>query len=254
MSRVTSRASHLLVATAVVIAAWILLVALLDPRERLFPGPLTTLRIWMLETRVWGPQAMATGWALLAALLMAGSISIPLTFAMIHSRATRTAVETLFLVLQCLPLFVFTPVLVAMVGWGWSTVLLPSTLVVVFPLCMSLFKAIQQVPNGLLDLFSMYGVNAWTLFWRLQLPYALPAFFAGLRVAVGSVGTAVLAAEFAGGQQGLGMLIQESRRNFDLGMAFASILSLSLLMGLLIACCSWIERVFLRGRESAALA
>jgi ABC-type nitrate/sulfonate/bicarbonate transport system permease component len=254
MSRVADRATHLAVAAFLVVIAWTLLVTLFDPLERLFPGPLTTMRTWIFEARVWTPQAIATGGTLLTSLFLAGGLAIPLAFAMLHSKAIRTAVETLFLVLQCLPLFVFTPVLVALFGWGWVTVLLPSTLVVVFPLCMSLFKAIQRVPKNYLDLFSMYGVNRWVLFWRLQFPFSLPSFFAGMRVAIGSVGTAVLAAEFAGGQEGLGMLIQESRRNFDLGMAFASIFSLALMMGVLIGFCTWIEGYVLRGREHASLA
>jgi NitT/TauT family transport system substrate-binding protein len=239
------------VAIGCLIILWASAQLLFDPAETLFPGPWTTGLTWWQEWRVWGPHAMATGGLMTISLLAALFFAVPMAYMMTVSFRFRAAVESVFLTLQCLPLFVMTPILVAMVGWGWTTVLIPSFLSVLFPLCITLFKGVETVPKPYMELFRSFQMKSWSIFWSVQLPYSLPALFAGLRVAIASAATSVLAAEFAGGQQGLGMLIQESRRNFDLPMAFASILSVASLAGLFVGGCMMAERIVLGGRRDA---
>jgi ABC-type nitrate/sulfonate/bicarbonate transport system permease component len=249
-----SRGAQAFLFIALLLLVWSYSLSLGVHGSSLLPSPWMTLETWWLDRALWLPHAWATGRMMVLSVGAALLASLPIAWWMHCAPRVQVAVESLFFTLQCLPLFVLTPVLVAFLGWGGWTVWIPSSLAVLFPLCMSLFKAVRSVPKAYLELFSTFPMHPWTIFWNLQLPYALPSLFAGLRVAMAGAGTAVLAAEFAGSQEGLGVLIQESRRNFDLAMSFACILTLSILMASLIGFCIWAERTLLKERRHVALA
>ena len=56
------------------------------------------------------------------------------------------------------------------------------------------------------DLFTLHKVGRWTRLWKLQLPAALPAMFAGFRVSAGLAVIGAIVGEFffKQGQPGLG--------------------------------------------------
>jgi NitT/TauT family transport system substrate-binding protein len=251
MSLLSKTGSSSVVTACCLLAVWAGMQQIFDPRETLFPGPWTTGQVWWQERHVWSPHAWATGSLMIISLLAALASAVPMAYLMSVSARFRATVESVFLALQCLPLFIMTPILVAIAGWGWMTVLIPSFLSVLFPLCISLFKGVQNVPKSYLELFGTFRMESWSIFWTVQLPYSLPSLFAGLRMAIATAASSVLAAEFAGGQQGLGMLIQESRRNFDLPTAFASILTVVSLTGFCVGACVVAEKILLKGRRDA---
>jgi ABC-type nitrate/sulfonate/bicarbonate transport system permease component len=232
---------------------WSVSIWIWDPSEQLFPSPWTTAMVFCREPACWGPHAWATGQMLVLCLGLGVLLAVPIAYAMQRYGSFRTWMESLFLLVQCLPLFIFVPVLVAILGWGVATVLIPSLMAVLLPLCMSLHRGLLAVPQAYLELYGTYSFSPWGLFWAVQLPHALPSLLAGLRMGVATAGSAVLAAEFAGGQEGLGLLIQESRRNFDLTMAFGGILSVGLLLGILVGLTHLLEEFLLRGRRHAAI-
>ncbi|MFZ4099054.1 MAG: ABC transporter permease [Chlamydiia bacterium] len=202
---------------------WAFFASYYDPSGLIFPGPWATFAVFFLEMRIWIPSAWNTYSMMVLTLAGSLALSLPIVFGMMVAQPIRATVQTCFIIFQCLPLFVLAPILVMVFGWSSATILLPSVLMVLYPLTMALWKGAASVPQDYLDLFTSCEASRWRLFWNLQMPFASTHLFAGMRVAVTTCGMAVVACEFAVGQEGLGMLLQESRRNFDLAMAFCSI-------------------------------
>ena len=205
---------------------WSLFAATYDPTGLLFPGPWSTFCTLFAEAPRWAPSAWKSYVAMIISLGLSLILALPLVFVMLISRGVQALVQACFVSLQCLPLFVLAPILVMCLGWSPATILIPSVLMVLYPITMALWKGASAVPEDYVFLFKSCSASAWRTFLFLRVPFAAPQLFSGLRVGATTAGLAVVACEFAVGQSGLGMLIQESRRNFDLSMAFCSILLL----------------------------
>ena len=91
-------------------------------------------------------------------------------------------------------------------GIGAAPALFALTLYALLPIVVNTFVGLRNVPDGVIDAARGMGMNASQVFWRAQVPIALPFLFEGLRGAlVLAFGIATVAALIGGG--GLGFFI-----------------------------------------------
>ena len=71
--------------------------------------------------------------------------------------------------------------------------------------------------RGQHDLFTLQGAGRWTLLWKLQMPAAMPAIFAGFRIAAGLsvIGAVVGELFFKQGDKGIGILMDTYRSRLN---------------------------------------
>jgi len=158
----------------------------------------------------------------LTTLLPALLIGLPLGVAAARSRRLGQALFPLLNLIQTIPSIALFALLIAplallaaawplLAGWGLAGIgLAPAVLALLLysllPIVRSTAAGLQQVPAAVLDSARGMGMTAAQIFWRVELPIALPLLIAGLRVsAVQTVGLAVVAALIGAG--GLGSLI-----------------------------------------------
>jgi len=79
------------------------------------------------------------------------------------------------------------------------------------------------------EMFRAMGASRRQLFWKLQLPAALPMIFAGFKISVTTALVGAIVAEFSQGTAGIGVLMQRFAFQLNGGAAIASLLSMSLL-------------------------
>ena len=142
-------------------------------------------------------------------------ISLPLSWLMSKVAWMRLAVQSFFILFQCLPMFALAPLMILWFGWTQVAVIVPTTLMLIFPLIINFTKGFSAVPVEYEQLFSIHGASEQEMFFKLRLPYALPFIFSGLRVAISFSGAGAIAGEWAGAQRGLGVFLQECRRDLD---------------------------------------
>ena len=83
----------------------------------------------------------------------------------------------------------------------------------------------------------------WQTLRQIEVPSALPAIFGGLRVGVTLAVVGAIVAEWAGGERGLGVLINLARGSlFDIPLMFATLLTIALLGVLLYLAVVVVER------------
>ena len=75
-----------------------------------------------------------------------------------------------------------------------------------------------------------------------MLPAALPAIFAGIRMAIGVGWAIVLAAEMVGASAGVGFLIFRGNELRDMPLIFVCMFIIGIIGALLSAGASWLER------------
>lgn len=122
------------------------------------------------------------------------------------------------LVTQTMPLVALTPLLVLILGRGYSVTLWITISVTFFPAFVLLVQGLKRVPQTVLDLPRAYGASAWKELFMVSIPAALPYLFASTRLTVPRALLGVMIAEWLATGTGLGNLLNQSRGYLDYGM------------------------------------
>jgi osmoprotectant transport system permease protein len=109
-------------------------------------------------------------------------------------------------VLYTVPSLAFFALLIPLTGFTFTTALIPLTAYTLLILFRNIIAGLDNVPDEAKDAALGMGLTERQLFWKVELPLALPEVFAGLRIATTTtVGLAALA--FYAGAGGLGQQI-----------------------------------------------
>jgi putative hydroxymethylpyrimidine transport system permease protein len=96
---------------------------------------------------------------------------------------------------------------------------------------VNLLEGFKSCDHEYRMLFQLMGSGFWRTFRLLYLPWALPHFFAGLKVGVSVATIGAVIGEWIGATKGLGYLMIQANARLNVDMVFAAILWLSV-MGL----------------------
>jgi NitT/TauT family transport system permease protein len=107
------------------------------------------------------------------------------------------------------------PLALVIFGIGNQTAIFIVFMGVFFILTIATVKAIETVPEHLLNVARTLGAKNWQLWRYVTFPYILPHVFTILRINFIAAWMAVLAAEMTGLRDGLGAIIMNGRNLFD---------------------------------------
>ena len=86
-------------------------------------------------------------------------ISLPLSWIMSKIAWMRLAIQSFFIIFQCLPMFALAPLMILWFGWTQVAVIVPTTLMLIFPLIINFTKGFSAVPVEYEQLFSIHGAS-----------------------------------------------------------------------------------------------
>jgi NitT/TauT family transport system permease protein len=146
-----------------------------------------------------------------------------------RSAFIERAVYPVIVFLQIIPKIAIAPLFIIWFGFGFAPKLLLVFLLSFFPIVVSSLAGFKSADRDVMDFARTTGASDWRLFFRIQLPQALPHIFTGLKVGAALAATAAVVAEFVASDKGLGYLLLQYNGNIDTPMVFATIVLLSLL-------------------------
>jgi NitT/TauT family transport system permease protein len=130
---------------------------------------------------------------------------------------------------QATPILALAPVLVLWFGPGLGARVVICSLIVFFPIAVATMVGIRAVDANLLELARSLRATRRQVLTTLEIPAALPSIFGGLRVGVTLAVVGAIVAEWAGADQGLGVLVNLARGSlFDIPLLFATLLTIAL--------------------------
>lgn len=143
-------------------------------------------------------------------------------------------------VLQTTPVIAVAPIIIVWFGIGLPAIATIAVIICVFPVIANTTTGLRSTEPKLLHLFQLYHASRWQVLWKLQLPYAMPYFFAGVRIAAGLAVIGAIVGEYVAGMGpnhgGLGFIIVESANRLRMGQVFEAALASALLgVGFLVA-------------------
>nr|WP_303094147.1 ABC transporter permease [Limosilactobacillus mucosae] len=113
-----------------------------------------------------------------------------------------------FSLLYSVPSFAFFALLLPISGLGMRTAIIVLTIYCEYILLRTFITGIQEIDPAMIEVARGMGMTDRQVFFKVQLPLAMPAVFSGLQVALAStMGIATIAATINAG--GLGQLLFE---------------------------------------------
>lgn len=150
---------------------------------------------------------------------------------------------------QTIPIMAVAPLLIIWFGYNLLPKVMVVALVCFFPITVSLVEGLEAVDKDIMKLLLAMGASPWQIFKTVQLPGALPSFFAGLKIsATYSVMGAVIG-EWLGASKGLGVFMTRSMHSFLTAQVFASIVVISLLSLIFFGLISVLGRIVMPWHE-----
>ncbi|HZZ58915.1 MAG TPA: ABC transporter permease subunit [Opitutaceae bacterium] len=127
------------------------------------------------------------------------------------------------LALQSVPLVALTPLIVLVFGRQLGGVAVIGGVVTFFPTLVNVTLALERTPRDTVDLMTVFGASRLDTLRTVQIPAALPALFASLRIAAPLAVTGAMLAEWLATGGGLGYSIASDVATSDYDALWARV-------------------------------
>ena len=159
-------------------------------------------------------------------LVVAIVLGIFLAVVMSQAKWIEKSLLPYLVALQAVPILAFVPLLAVFFGFNFKARVIVCIIISLFPIVSNTLFGLLSAEQGQHDLFTLRKASRWTRLTKLQFPAALPAMFAGLKIAAGlSVICAVVGDTFfRQGQPGIGILIDNFRSRLQNEAMYGAVL------------------------------
>ncbi|HEY3335134.1 MAG TPA: ABC transporter permease [Candidatus Limnocylindrales bacterium] len=222
----------ILASLAAFLLAWQAIVAIGGYPPFILPGPLTVAQRFV---RAWGdgtmwPHFSTTLVEVLLGFAIGAALALVTGVMLARSRLAERLLSPYLVAAQATPVLALAPLIALWFGTGLPSKLVITTLIVFFPVAVATMVGLRSVDPRLLEMARSFRATSGQVIRRVEIPAALPAILGGMRVGITLAVIGAIIGEWAGGDQGLGVLINISRGSlFDIPLMFATLATLALL-------------------------
>lgn len=143
------------------------------------------------------------------------------------SRFVYYLLEPITELLRPIPSAAYIPIAILLLGVGSEMKIAVIALTCFFPVVLNTCGGVRSVDPILVDTGRTLGYGPLGRLRRIVLPSALPETLTGMRVALGIALIVGIVSEMLAGDTGIGYLILESQRIFQVPLMFAGIITLA---------------------------
>ena len=209
------------------LAVWELACRGFNVADFILPTPSRIITVAVSRAAILLPHAGITVMEVLSGIIVSLLVAVPLSIVMFAQPSVEKALAPFLVASQAVPVFAVAPLLVVWLGYGLASKVLMAAVIIFFPITVSLLEGFKSCDHEFRVLFQLMGAGFWKTLRFLYWPWALPYFFAGLKVGVSVATIGAVIGEWVGAQQGLGYLMIQANARLNVDMVFAAILWLS---------------------------
>jgi ABC-type nitrate/sulfonate/bicarbonate transport system permease component len=210
--------------------------------EFLLPSPIAVVKSLILDFDLLLKHSLYTVSEGLIGLILAILLSFILAIAMDRFSFLYQAIYPVLIVSQTVPIIAIAPLLVLWLGYGMSPKVVLVLLACFFPLVVGILDGLKQADRDTQNLLKAMGANNRQILLHIKIPYSMPNFFAGLKVAVSYSIVGAVISEWIGGTVGLGVYMTRVKKSFSFDKMFAVIILIVIISLILIEITKLIER------------
>ncbi len=178
----------------------------------------------IIQPHLWTTlTAVALGFA-----VGAGS-ALVIGYALARSALVERLLSPYLVAAQATPILALSPLIALWFGPGLAGKVIICSVIVFFPVAVATMVGIRAVDAGLLELGRSLRATRRQVLTTLEIPAALPSILGGMRVGVTLAVVGAIVGEWAGGERGLGVLINLARGSlFDIPLMFATLVTIAM--------------------------
>ncbi len=214
---------------AALVVLWEVWVRVGDTRPYILPAP---SRIWraFLQTRGTLPQHIrTTASEALIGLAVAAAGGVLVAIVLATAPLVRRVLYPILVLSQTIPMVVLAPLLIVWFGFGITPKVIVVGLICFFPIVVSTADGLLGADPEMRDLVRSMGGGRVALLRHVAIPSALPAFFAGLKIASAYAVLGAVIGEWVGARSGLGIYITRAQTSFRPDRVFVAVFVVALL-------------------------
>lgn len=221
-----------LAAALIFVIGWSAIVVVGDYPSYILPSPQVVAErfaLGWLEGTI-GPHFLTTLAEVLLGLTVGASAGIVTGILLARSRLAARMLSPYIVAAQATPILALAPLIALWFGTGLGSRVLICALICFFPIAVGTMVGIRSVDPRLIELGRSLRATRRQRLTRIEVPSALPQILGSLRIGVTLAVVGAIVAEWAGGDRGLGVLINLARGSmFDIPLMFATLFTIALL-------------------------
>ncbi len=163
-----------------------------------------------------------------AATLLALLIGIPFGYFLYRSTVYGLAYEGWLAAAFAAPTVLLYPLFLVLFGRSHMTLIAMGFIPGAIPVIIQTRQGLLGVSRTLLNVGHSFNISQRDLFWKIQLPSAVPTIFTGIRIGVMYTLVNIVAIEYLIDFGGLGRIVSEMYFRFDTPGTYASIVAVVL--------------------------
>lgn len=202
---------------------WEALVLLFQLPTYILPTPKAVLQVLLKNsTLLWHETTITmieTGVGLVFGIIMGMFFALCMSF----FKILRLWLLPMILISQAIPTFAIAPLLVIWFGYGLTSKIITTIIMIFFPIASSFYDGLKNTPSGFIDLAHVMQAQKLRFFYFVRIPAALPALAAGIRIATAIAPIGAVVGEWVGASQGLGFLMLNANARMQIDIMFAAL-------------------------------
>ncbi|NJJ39582.1 ABC transporter permease [Paenibacillus apii] len=161
-------------------------------------------------------------------LVIALAISIPVGVIISKVKVLYNPVVGLLGIIYTIPSMALFALLIPLVGLGTRSAIFALVMYAQMILVRNVVAALEGISPAIFEAAKGMGMGRWRIFWKIEMPLAMPVIIAGIRITLVSlIGIGAIAAYINAG--GLGLLIFEGINQFNPQKVIAGTVAITLL-------------------------
>lgn len=214
--------------TSIFIAAWAIASELNIIPKFMLPPPLAVFSALIKNF----PDLVRHSFVTLFETFSGLAISIVLAFfvalLMDRYKPLKQAIHPFLITTQTVPTICVAPIIILFFGYGIFSKIVLVIICCFFPITIALFDGFSDINKDFLNLLKCMNATYTQTLIHLKIPFALPHFFSGLKIAVTYAFISAVVAEWLGGTSGLGVYMTRVKSAYSFDKLFASIIFISI--------------------------
>lgn len=243
---------YLVILLAVFIAAWQMLAdrGMINPLFFSSPKQVLADMAEMFSTGYIMPHIGITLYAAFLGLFYGIVLGTAIALIVGNNRVLAHILEPIFVGIHGLPLLALGPLFVVWFGIGIKSKIFMATISVFFLVFFNIYAGFKDVDIQLIQTLKLMRASKIQLMTKVILPSCIPWLIASLKAGVGAAVLGAIVGEYLGATAGLGWVIQSARGYYNITRVIACVIVLMVIMFILNAIVSWIDRKALKWRPS----
>ena len=162
-----------------------------------------------------------------AGFSLALAVGVPLGLLVARVAWLRIALESYIVAAYATPMVALVPFILSLMGYGFAPKVVVVVLFAIFPVLFNTLEGARSLKPEMIEVARSFRSGERAFWLDVLLPHTLPFILTGARQGIGRGLVGMVVAEFFLSASGLGRVIMQGTRDFDLPSAFAAILTIA---------------------------